>query len=114
MSTILRVSELVKRFGDLAAVDGVSFTVEDGEVFGLLGPNGAGKTTTISMISCLLDATAGTIEVNGHEVGADPIAVKRALGVVPQEIALYPTLTAAENLSFWGKMYGLSGADLRT
>jgi ABC-2 type transport system ATP-binding protein len=113
MGAILQVSDLVKRFGDLAAVDGVSFAVEQGEVFGLLGPNGAGKTTTISMISCLIDPTSGSIVVDGHEVGRDSTGVKRSLGVVPQEIALYPELSAAENLSFWGKMYGLSGAELK-
>lgn len=114
MATILQVTDLVKRFGELAAVDGVTFSVEEGEVFGLLGPNGAGKTTTISMISCLLDPTAGTVVVDGHDSASDPAGVKRELGVVPQEIALYPTLTASENLAFWGKMYGLSGAALKT
>ncbi len=113
MGTIVEVSDLVKRFGDLAAVDDVSFAIEEGEVFGLLGPNGAGKTTTISMISCLLEPTAGTITVAGSSVASAPGAVKSALGVVPQEIALYPTLTAAENLSFWGQMYGLSGGELK-
>ena len=113
MGTIVEVRGLVKRFGDLAAVDDVSFTIEQGEVFGLLGPNGAGKTTTISMISCLIDPTAGSITVDGNEVGTAPGAVKAALGVVPQEIALYPTLTAAENLTFWGQMYGLSGGALK-
>jgi ABC-2 type transport system ATP-binding protein len=113
MGTIVEVRGLVKRFGDLAAVDDVTFTIEQGEVFGLLGPNGAGKTTTISMVSCLIDPTGGTITVDGHEVATAPGAVKAALGVVPQEIALYPTLTAAENLSFWGQMYGLSGNALK-
>jgi len=113
MSAIVQVSELVKHFGDLAAVDGVSFSVEEGEIFGLLGPNGAGKTTTISMISCLLEPTGGTIGVDGHDASRDPIGVKRSLGVVPQEIALYPTLSAAENLAFWGRMYGLSGPELK-
>ena len=106
---VVKVTDLVKRFGDHAAVDGVSFEISDGEVFGLLGPNGAGKTTTISMISCLLAPTAGTITVDGTSVTADPRKVKSLLGVVPQEIALYPTLTALENLKFWGRMYGLSG-----
>jgi len=106
------VTDLVKRFGDHAAVDGVSFTIREGEVFGLLGPNGAGKTTTISMISCLIPPTSGEVSVDGHSVAKDPAKVKRALGVVPQEIALYPTLTALENLRFWGRMYGLSGAVL--
>jgi ABC-2 type transport system ATP-binding protein len=106
------VTDLVKRFGDHAAVDGVSFTIREGEIFGLLGPNGAGKTTTISMISCLIPPTSGEVSVGGHSVAKDSAKVKRALGVVPQEIALYPTLTALENLRFWGRMYGLSGAVL--
>ncbi|MRS12639.1 MAG: ABC transporter ATP-binding protein [Actinobacteria bacterium] len=113
MGAIVEVVDLVKRFGDLAAVDGVSFAIEQGEVFGLLGPNGAGKTTTISMISCLIEATSGSVTVDGSKVDTAPGAVKAALGVVPQEIALYPALTAAENLAFWGKMYGLHGAELK-
>ncbi len=109
---IVEVSGLTKRFGDNTAVDGVSFFIRKGEVFGLLGPNGAGKTTTISMISCLLAPTSGDVTVDGHRVTREPDKVKRALGVVPQEIALYPTLTAIENLRFWGRMYGLGGAQL--
>jgi ABC-2 type transport system ATP-binding protein len=107
---IVVVTDLVKRFGDNAAVDGVSFSICEGEVFGLLGPNGAGKTTTISMISCLIEPTSGDIVVGGSSVRSDPAAVKGELGIVPQDIALYPTLTALENLKFWGRMYGLSGA----
>jgi ABC-2 type transport system ATP-binding protein len=103
----------VKRFGDFTAVDGVSFSIEEGEVFGLLGPNGAGKTTTISTISCLLAPDGGDVTVGGHSVRSDMTAVKRELGVVPQEVALYPTLSAGENLAFWGRMYGLSGAALK-
>jgi len=106
---IVIVTDLVKRFGENTAVDGVSFDIREGEIFGLLGPNGAGKTTTISMISCLLAPTSGTVTVDGHSVTAAPGKVKCALGVVPQEIALYPTLTALENLKFWGRMYGLGG-----
>lgn len=113
MGTIVEVRDLVKRFGELAAVDDVSFAIEQGEIFGLLGPNGAGKTTTISMISCLIDPTAGSITVDGNQVATAPGAVKSALGVVPQEIALYPTLSAQENLAFWGQMYGLSGSALK-
>ncbi len=104
------VTDLVKRFGQNAAVDGVSLTIREGEVFGLLGPNGAGKTTAISMISCLIAPTGGTVTVGGFSVANDASKVKKALGIVPQEIALYPTLTALENLRFWGRMYGLSGA----
>lgn len=112
MTAIVEVSGLVKRYGDVAAADGVSFEIAEGEIFGLLGPNGAGKTTTISAISCLLDADAGEIVVAGRSVRDDSLAVRRELGVVPQEVALYPTLTAAENLRFWGRMYGLSGRAL--
>lgn len=106
---IVTVTDLVKRFGDNSAVDGVSFSICEGEVFGLLGPNGAGKTTAISMISCLLTPTSGDVVVDGASVLTDPGKVKYALGVVPQDIALYPTLTALENLKFWARMYGLSG-----
>jgi len=114
MADIVKVEGLVKRFGELTAVDHVSFTIHQGETFGLLGPNGAGKTTTISMISCLLEPSEGEIVVDGNSVRAKQTAVKRTLGVVPQEIALYPSLSAAENLSFWGRMYGLSGGELKS
>ena len=112
MNGIVQVNDLVKRFGDVTAVDGVSFEIAEGEIFGLLGPNGAGKTTTISAISCLLDPDSGEVLVDGRSTRRDSVAVRRALGVVPQEIALYPTLTAAENLRFWARMYGLSGKGL--
>jgi ABC-2 type transport system ATP-binding protein len=114
MSLILEVNELVKQFPGAAepAVRGISFGVRRGEVFSLLGPNGAGKTTTIGMLSCLLQPTGGDAAVDGHSIRTDPDAVKRAIGIVPQDIALYPTLTARENLRFWGWMYGLGGKDL--
>lgn len=112
MSAIVEVRGIRKSFGELAAVDGVSLDIERGEIFGLLGPNGAGKTTMISMISCLLAPDSGEVRVDGHSVSSHSIDVRRVLGVVPQEIALYPTLTAAENLRFWGRMYGLGGSVL--
>lgn len=112
MSAIVCVSGLEKRFDELVAVDDVSFEIQRGEVYGLLGPNGAGKTTTISMLSCLIEPTAGSITVDGHDASREPGPLKQALGIVPQEVALYPTLTAAENLRFWGSMYGLSGGAL--
>lgn len=111
---ILDVQDVSKVFDSNRAVDGVSFTVEAGEVFGLLGPNGAGKSTLVGMVSSLLRPTGGDIFIDGHSVIKEPMAVKRVIGVVPQEIALYPTLTARENLSFWGKMYGLSSAEIKT
>ena len=109
----IQVQDMHKHFGDLRAVDGVSFDVQAGEVFSLLGPNGAGKTTLISMLSCLLRPEAGDAQVLGHSIRRDPQAVKSVLGVVPQDIALYEDLTARENLAFWGRMYGLGGAALR-
>jgi ABC-2 type transport system ATP-binding protein len=109
----ISVNNLHKNFGDLKAVDGVSFEVQPGEIFSLLGPNGAGKTTTISMLSCLLRPDEGDALVNGHSIRTDQMGVKAVLGVVPQEIALYNDLSARENLTFWGKMYGLRGAPLR-
>ena len=109
----IQAQDLHKNYGDVYAVQGVSFDVQVGEVFSLLGPNGAGKTTTISMVSCLLAPTQGDVRVMGHSVKSDPMAVKAAIGVVPQEIALYEDLSARENLTFWGKMYGLRGGTLK-
>jgi len=109
---IVEARGLVKRFGEATAVDGVDLNIEAGEVFGLLGPNGAGKTTAISMMCGLLEPTEGDVVVDGHSIRREPTKVKEALGIVPQDIALYPTLTALENLKFWGRMYGLSGGAL--
>ena len=114
MPPILEVQNLVKKFGDFTAVDGVSFDIQEGEVFSLLGPNGAGKTTTISMLSCLLEPTSGDAIVGGHSISREALEVKRIIGVVPQEIALYEELSARENLTFWGQMYGLGGNTLKT
>ena len=107
------VQELRKSFGQIEAVRGLSFEVREGEIFSLLGPNGAGKSTTISMLSCLLRPTAGDAHVFGHSVIREQMAVKAVLGAVPQDIAVYADLSAAENLAFWGKMYGLRGKLLR-
>lgn len=112
-SPAIEVLDLRKSFGDTKAVQGVGFEVRQGEIFSLLGPNGAGKTTTISMLSCLLRPDGGDARVMGHSIREDQMGVKSVLGVVPQEIALYEDLTARENLTFWGKMYGLRGAALR-
>jgi ABC-2 type transport system ATP-binding protein len=109
----IEVLDLRRSFGDTKAVQGVSFEVQKGEIFSLLGPNGAGKTTTISMLSCLLRPDQGDARVMGHSIREDQTGVKSALGVVPQEIALYEDLTARENLTFWGKMYGLRGGTLK-
>ncbi len=113
MPPILQVENLAKRYGDLTAVKGISFKVEQGEIFSLLGPNGAGKTTTISMLSTLFPPTSGDALIDGHSIVRQPYAVRAAIGIVPQEIALYEDLSARENLLFWGQMYGLGGAGLR-
>ena len=109
----IEVLNLHKSFGETRAVQGVNFTVQQGEIFSLLGPNGAGKTTTISMLSCLLRPDEGDARVMGHSIKSEQMGVKAALGVVPQEIALYEDLTCRENLVFWGKMYGLRGGALK-
>ena len=113
-SKAIEVKDLHKSFGELKAVQGVNFEVRQGEIFSLLGPNGAGKTTTISMLSCLLRPDQGDALVMGHSIRSDQMGVKSVLGVVPQEIALYEDMSARENLTFWGKMYGLRGAALKT
>jgi ABC-2 type transport system ATP-binding protein len=113
-SPAIEVLDLHRSFGENKAVQGVSFSVEQGEIFSLLGPNGAGKTTTISMLSCLLHPDEGDARVMGHSIRTDQNGVKSVLGVVPQEIALYEDLTARENMNFWGKMYGLRGAALKS
>ncbi|MEW6094426.1 MAG: ATP-binding cassette domain-containing protein [Chloroflexota bacterium] len=109
---MLEVKELVKKYGDFTAVNGISFDIQEGEIFSLLGPNGAGKTTTISMLSTLYVPTGGDATVGGHSVTREPMAVRNIIGVVPQDLALYEDLSARENLVFWGQMYGLSGKSL--
>jgi len=111
---MLRVENVSKSYGQLRAVQDVTFEVRAGEIYGLLGPNGAGKTTTISMISGLLRPDAGKIMVNGIDVWTNPRPAKSALGVVPQDIALYEELSALENLEFWGRLAGLKRADAKS
>jgi linearmycin/streptolysin S transport system ATP-binding protein len=109
----IEAQDLRKYFGEHKAVQGVSFTAQSGEVLSLLGPNGAGKSTTISMLSGLIPPTEGDARIMGHSIRQEPEAAKASLGVVPQDIALYPDLSARENLEFWGKMYGLRSSTLR-
>jgi ABC-2 type transport system ATP-binding protein len=109
---VLACRSLVKRFGDRTAVDDVTFSIGAGETFGLLGPNGAGKTTTISMACGLLLPDAGEVQVAGHPMHPRAIEAKAAIGLVPQEIALYPDLTARENLRFFGQLQRLAGPSL--
>ena len=106
------VIDLTKQFGELTAVDGISFSAAAGRVFGLLGPNGAGKSTTINCLSGLLLPTSGQVRIAGHDVVRDGKLAKASLGVVPQELALYDDLPAVDNLKYWGKAYGLRGAAL--
>ena len=106
--------DLYKSFGEVKAVQGVSFTVKQGTIFSLLGPNGAGKTTIIAMLSTLLRPDKGDAKVMGYSIREEPMGVKSVLGVVPQEISLYEDLSARDNLNFWGKMYGLRGSKLNT
>ena len=112
MPSILQANNLVRKFGDLLAVDNVSFDIQEGEIFSLLGPNGAGKTTTISMLSTLLAPTSGDARINGFSIINDNMQVRKYIGIVPQEIALYDDLTAMENLHYWGRLYDLGGREL--
>ena len=108
----IEIKDLYKAYQDVQAVQGVSLDIEAGSVFSLLGPNGAGKSTTISAISGLLRPDQGDALILGHSITRAPLQAKAKIGVVPQEIALYEDLTGRENLNFWGKMYGLKGAQL--
>ncbi|MEJ2011298.1 MAG: ATP-binding cassette domain-containing protein [Anaerolineales bacterium] len=113
MPAVLEVEKLVKKYGDFEAVKGISFEVQEGEVFGLLGPNGAGKTQTISMLTGVIAPTAGTARIGGHDIHDEMSTVKKLNGLVPQDLALYPTLSARSNLEFFGRIYGLSGRELK-
>ena len=112
--SIVTTTNLHKRYGDFAAVKGVSFEIGRGEVFSLLGPNGAGKSTTIGMLSCLLAPSEGDATIAGHSITQNPLGVKAAIGYVPQDLALYDDLNARQNLNFWGAMYGMGGKSLKS
>jgi sodium transport system ATP-binding protein len=109
---VIEAARLHKRFGEVVAVDDVSFTAEDGRVTGLLGPNGAGKTTTIRMITSLVAPDRGSAKVDGIDVAQDPIAARARLGVLPDARGIYPRLTARENVRYYGELHGLAGAAL--
>jgi ABC-2 type transport system ATP-binding protein len=110
---LIHAADLRKRFGDIEALRGISFSVSAGEIYGLLGPNGAGKSTTISILCGLVSPDAGEVRLNGIDVGQRPLEARRSLGVVPQEVALYTELSATDNLRFFGRLYGLRGGELR-
>lgn len=110
---ILETKNLKKYFKNVKAVDGVDLKVEEGECLGFLGPNGAGKSTTISMIASLIKPNEGEVIYKGDNVHKNPKKLQKELGYVPQEIALYPTLSGLDNLKFWGRAYGLKGSKLK-
>jgi ABC-2 type transport system ATP-binding protein len=112
--TFLDVDKTHKRYGRAVALQTVSFGVAEGELFGLLGPNGAGKSTLIAILSCLLPATTGRATLLDEELSPANAAVRRLIGIVPQDLAIYPDLTARENLTFFGKLYGGGGAALQS
>ncbi len=113
MTPILTAHNLHKTYGEIRAVRGISFQIAEGEIYSLLGPNGAGKTTTIGMLTTLLRPDSGEARIGGYSVLSQPNKVRQIIGVVPQEIALYDDLSAAENLRFWGRMLGLRGRVLK-
>jgi ABC-2 type transport system ATP-binding protein len=107
---MIEVKNLTKKFGEITAVDDLTFSVAEGEVFGLLGPNGAGKTTTIRMLCCLISRTSGEARIAGYQIGngADSLAIRKLIGLVPDNIGLYEELSAYENLDYYGKLYECS------
>jgi ABC-2 type transport system ATP-binding protein len=104
---LIETVNLTKKFGDLTAVDGVTISVEEGEVFGFLGPNGAGKTTTVRMLCCLISKTSGEARIGDYDVGkeSDSLKIRKLIGLVPDNVGLYDDLTAYDNLDFYGKLY---------
>ncbi len=115
MTNIVEVNQLAKQYPgrEQPAVRDVSFAIQRGEIFGFLGPNGAGKTTTISMLSCLLKPTSGSATIAGFDLARQQTEIKRRIGLVPQDLALYPSLSANDNLMFYGRIYGLTGKQLK-
>jgi ABC-2 type transport system ATP-binding protein len=111
--SILKIEKLVKRFGDLIAVDNINLNIEEGEIYGLLGPNGAGKSTTINIMCGLLSMDEGKIEILGKDIKKEAHFTKKNIGVVPQDIAIYEDLTAFENVKFFASLYGLKGEELK-
>jgi ABC-2 type transport system ATP-binding protein len=110
--TVIEARRLQKRYGTVAAVDGIDLTVRRGEIFGLLGPNGAGKTTTILMLLGLTEVSAGELQVHGLDPRRDPLAVKRRVAYLPDSVGFYDTLTARENLRYMARLAGLPRAEI--
>jgi ABC-2 type transport system ATP-binding protein len=110
---IVSVRDLSKHYGETKAASKLNFDILHGECFGMLGPNGAGKTTTIGMLTGLIDPTEGWVKIDGIDLQSDPLQAKAKLGFVPQDFAFYPTLSAKDNLLFFGRIYGLRGRQLK-
>jgi len=112
---MITVENLTKRFGEVTAVDGLSFQVEEGEIFGFLGPNGAGKTTTIRMLCCLISKTGGEARIDNYDIGktTDSLQIRKMIGLVPDNVGLYEDLTALENLEYYGRLYEVPQARRR-
>lgn len=115
MHPIIQITSLSKKYknAEMYSLNDLTLTINEGQIFGLLGPNGAGKTTLISMLCGLVKPTSGSFTINGMSYANNATKIKQFIGVVPQEYALYPTLTARENLHYFGSMYGLKGQDLK-
>ncbi|KOA18200.1 daunorubicin/doxorubicin resistance ATP-binding protein DrrA [Clostridium homopropionicum DSM 5847] len=113
MMKIVKIEGLIKRFGDLTAVDNINLYIEEGEIYGLLGPNGAGKSTTINIMCGLLSMDKGKIEVLNEDIVKEAYFTKKNIGMVPQDIAIYEDLTAYENVKFFASLYGLKGEELK-
>jgi ABC-2 type transport system ATP-binding protein len=111
---LIKAKGIKKYYKKVRAVDGIDLEVRQGEILGILGPNGAGKSTAISVISSLIRPDGGDVFFKGESILKNPAAIRRVMGIVPQEVALYPDLSAAENLKFFGKLYGLRGEKLKT
>ncbi|WP_342356987.1 ABC transporter ATP-binding protein [Clostridium algidicarnis] len=110
---IVQVENLIKRYNNMLAIDNLSLDIREGDIFGLLGPNGAGKTTLINSMLGLTKVDSGSIKIFGKDIKEHEMYVKKNIGIVPQEIALYQELTAYENLMFFGRLYGLRGERLK-
>lgn len=113
--SIIKIENLIKRYGSKLAVDNLSLNIEEGEIFGLLGPNGAGKSTTIKIITGLLGSNSGSVKVGGFDLNdkASRINAKRIIGLVPQDLAIYSNMSARDNVLFFGRLYGLKGKELK-
>ncbi len=111
--SIIEVNNVTKRFNDKLVLDNINFKIQEGEIFGLIGPNGAGKSTLINIMTSILKSTSGDIKIGGHSITKEALKAKKYIGLVPQEIALIETVSAVDNLEFFGSLYGLKGKLLK-